>query len=184
MTTILSFDVGIKNLSYCFLRAEPEKTTIIEWDNLCVTDENCKKIKIEKLTEEMLDTLMSKFDQDYDIDLVLIENQPMLKNGMMKTVSVILYTFFNLMKLQYGNVRQVKFISATNKLKCEDYALKDISSYKDRKKVSIEVARLRVQRLCPHLLTWFDSNKKKDDLSDSLNQAVYFINNVLQFKVQ
>ena len=177
---VLAIDVGIKNLSFCYLSTTTTKTTVLEWDNICVTEDNCRKIKIENLTEEVLRTLLDKFNDGYDIDVVLIENQPMLKNGMMKTVAVVLYTYFNMMKIMFGNVREVRFISATNKLKCKDIDGISIETYRDRKQASIALAKVRVQRLCPDKSSWFENHQKKDDLADSLNQAIYYILNVFK----
>ena len=48
MTVILSIDVGIKNLSYCLLEVTNCNTVkVIDWDNIAITDKNCKKIKMQ-----------------------------------------------------------------------------------------------------------------------------------------
>jgi hypothetical protein len=180
MKTILSIDVGIKNLSYCLLETLSSKITIKEWNNISVTNANCKKIKLDILTECILTTLGAYFDDSLTVDVILIENQPMLKNGMMKTVSVIIYTYFNMLRLQYGNIGEVRFISASNKLKCQTSIIntkKD--NYKDRKLLSINIAREYIQKLCPERYEWFESQTKKDDCADSLNQGLYYIQNVL-----
>jgi hypothetical protein len=187
MIKILSIDVGIKNLSYCYIHTNEGKTQLVEWNNICVTEANCKKIKLEDLTEAMLDKLTEYFGDNREIDVVLIENQPMLKNGMMKTMSVVIYTFFNMMKLQYGNVKQVRFISATNKLKCRlSNELEDTikTTYKDRKRLSVEIAKLYIQKMCPDKTEWFSQQKKPDDLADNMCQAIYYIENVLKYDIQ
>ena len=183
---ILSIDVGIKNLSYCVLEAFPSHTNIIDWDNICVTNENCKKIKIEELTELIIQSLTEKFNDSFFADIVLIENQPSLKNGMMKTVAVVIFTYFNILKCQYGNINHVKFISATNKLKChkvQTISTTKASTYKERKKLSIQIASLYIEHLCPERLDWFLNHNKKDDYADSLNQAIYYIESVLKFQI-
>jgi Holliday junction resolvasome RuvABC endonuclease subunit len=178
---ILSIDVGIKNLSYCVLTVTENEVTIPNWDNIRVTDSNCNKIKLEELTEELLKALNETFSDTFEADIVLIENQPMLKNGLMKTLSVMIYTYFNMMRLQYGTISEVKFISATNKLKCQKVAEVQTSStttYKDRKKLSIEVVKRYLEEISPSRLSWFSQQKKQDDLADSFNQAMHYIENV------
>ena len=49
-------------------------------------------------------------------DYVIIENQPVIKNPTMKTMQVVIYTFFQTMKVLYGVVDHVKFVSAAAKL--------------------------------------------------------------------
>jgi len=180
---ILSFDVGIKNLSYCYLETSGNSTTrIIDWDNLCVTDKNCSKISLDELTPCVLATLTDHFDDAFEADVVLIENQPMLKNGLMKTVAVIIYTYFHLMKLQFGNIQEVKFISASNKLKCKKVpANSDIKTYKNRKKLSVEVTKLYIERIAPERMEWFNSHSAKaDDISDAVLQGIYYIEYVVK----
>lgn len=183
-TKVLSFDVGIKNLSFTHFETHAQQgTRILDWQNISVTEENCKKIKLDTLTECMLNTLIQIFDETFETDIVLIENQPMLKNGNMKTMAVVIYTYFNVQRLQYGHIREVKFISASNKLKCLksqelESTLKE--QYKDRKKLGVEIAKLYLPIICPERLDWFTSQKKKDDVCDSFCQGIYFMEHVLK----
>jgi hypothetical protein len=177
MQKILAIDVGIKNLSYCYIDTSPK---IIKWETICVTDENCKKIPLDRLTDALLDTLFKYFDDSFEADVVLIENQPMLMNGNMKSVAVIIYTYFNMMRKKTGNIGQVKFIAASNKLKCKKAIDLNTETYKDRKKASVDLARLYIVELFPDHLEWFDKQKKADDASDSFNFAIYYMEKVLE----
>lgn len=175
---ILAIDVGIKNLSYCLLSASgraASEMSILEWDNLCVTEAKCNKLKTEEMTEAILQALMIHFDDSFEVDVVVIENQPMLKNGMMKTVSVVIYTYFNILKILHGGVKEVRFISATNKLKCR-VALEAggaTGSYKERKNLSVEVVRAYLPHVAPDKSAWFESLKKADDAADCALFAIY-----------
>jgi hypothetical protein len=171
---VLSIDVGLKNLGFCCL-SQGATPSIIDWDVISVTDLNTKKAKLEDLTPELLEALREQFDDSYEADLVLIENQPMLKNGMIKTISVVIYTYFNMMKMQFGNIKQVRFVSATNKLRCKRASAQLATSYKDRKDQAIALARLYTTELFPDRIQWFDSLKKKDDASDSLLYALHYL---------
>lgn len=179
---VLSFDVGIKNLSYCVLEKDvgTDEIRIISWENLCICESNCKKIAFENLCELLILKLQESFDGDFNADVVLIENQPMHKNGLMKSVSVMIYTYFNILKLQFGNVTEVRFISATNKLKCK--RVKEVGgntakTYKERKLLGIELARRYIEAMCPERMSWFESQKKKDDLSEAALAGIYFLEN-------
>jgi hypothetical protein len=178
---ILSIDVGIKNLSYCYLDLNVN-VNIIKWENLCVTNptENCKKLGIETITELVLQVLNDNFNESFEANIVLIENQPMLKNGLMKTISVIIYTYFNMMRLQFANISEVKFISAMNKLKCKKGIDLKIDTYKDRKKASIDLTKIYINAYFPDQMNWFNMQKKQDDYSDCMLQAIYYIEKVLQ----
>ncbi len=175
-TTVLSIDVGIKNLSYCSFSVH-ETISILDWQNITVTDRCIKKIPLQELTELILATLEEHFDDTTKYDYVVIENQPMLRNGLMKTVSVMIYTYFNMLKMHHGNIVDVRFVSASNKLKGTE--LKQ-GTYKDRKKSSIELANIHIGKYCPNLQSWFFRQSKKDDCADSLNQGIAFIRKTFQ----
>lgn len=172
---VLAIDVGLKNLGFCCLSQHGTSTSIQEWDVFSVTDLNTKKAKLEDLTPELLEALRERFDDAYEADIVLIENQPMLKNGLIKTISVVIYTYFNMMKMQFGNIKQVRFTSAMNKLRCKRASAQQASTYKDRKEQAIALARLYTADLFPDRLQWFDSIKKKDDASDALLYALHHL---------
>lgn len=183
MTRILSLDPGIKHLSYCYLSVEDGKIEILDWNNLCVTEANCKTITFEILIDQLLETLALHFDDAFSADIVIIENQP-LKNNKMKSVSVAIYTYFNMLKIHYGNIEKVQFIRATEKLKCRRYQELPQNlgkaSYKDRKLASIQLCRLYLKDISPEKLEWLDGKKKRDDLSDNFCQAIYYIEHTLK----
>lgn len=162
---LLSIDVGIKNLSYCLLKDTGE---ILDWKNVSVENEDKK---LEHLVENYLLVLMEHFS-DIQVDTVIIENQPMLKNGLMKTLSVVIYTFFNMLKIQHGVINKVSFISATNKLKCKKMKQVPSKVYKERKKQSIELTR---EYLAPDRLQWLNAQKKQDDLCDAFLAGMYYL---------
>ena len=108
------------------------------------------------------------------IDYVIIENQIGPLAIRMKTIQGMIVQYFIMSDF---NVEHIEFISASNKLK--DCDLKDKEKYSDRKKLGIS--------RCLELLTtdfrfnehihYFNGHKKKDDLSDSFLQGLWFINN-------
>jgi hypothetical protein len=70
----------------------------------------------------------------------------------------------------------IEFISASNKLK--DCNIKQKTKYSERKKLGISKCLETISsdfRFNEHL-HYFNSHKKKDDLSDSFLQGIWFIN--------
>jgi hypothetical protein len=108
------------------------------------------------------------------IDYVIIENQIGPLAIRMKTIQGMIVQYFIMSNL---NVKHIEFISASNKLK--DCDIKDKEKYSDRKKLGIakclEIFKSDF-RFNEHI-NYFNEHKKKDDLSDSFLQGLWFINN-------
>lgn len=176
---VLAIDVGLKNLAFCYAehpqqpQQQPQPTVnVIWWENVQVTTD-VKKPSMEMLIEALTSKLTDLFAADprfVTADAVLIENQPAIKNGAMKTVAVAIFTFFIMLKLQQGTVGSVRFMSPTSKLKCAKVPSGIAKSYAERKKAAIETVRLY---LSPENKAWFDAQKKKDDLADAFLMAQY-----------
>lgn len=129
-----------------------------------------------------------------DLD-IYIENQPVFKNPIMKSISVGIYTFFCMKKILHPKIiSSINFINATVKTK-QDFVIqlnnlvgiksniKDFKSYASRKDFSEDI----VKQIIPQLSYSRDyinniistSNyaitKKKDDLADTLLYQLYVI---------
>jgi hypothetical protein len=92
----------------------------------------------------------------------------------MKTIQGMIVQYFIMSNLI---VEHIEFISASNKLK--DCDAKDKAKYSDRKKLGIAKCLETITndfRFNEHI-DYFNSHKKKDDLSDSFLQGIWFINN-------
>jgi hypothetical protein len=78
----------------------------------------------------------------------------------------------------------IHFVSSSNKLKLFTGDDDKSSTYSDRKKMGINITKTILSDvLSPyyvednnHLLNWFVSHKKKDDLADSYLQGLWYIN--------
>ena len=126
---------------------------------------------------------------------IYIENQPVFKNPIMKSISVGIYTFFCMKKILHPiAINSINFINATTKTK-QDFVLKlnkligleseikDFELYKKRKDFSEDI----VSQIIPKLKYDYEfinniisiSNytliKKKDDLADTLLYQIYII---------
>jgi hypothetical protein len=114
------------------------------------------------------------FENEGKIDYVIIENQIGPLAIRMKTIQGMIVQYFIMSNL---NVDHIEFISASNKLK--DCDVKDKSKYSDRKKLGIAKCLELITidfRFVEHV-DYFNKHKKKDDLSDSFLQGMWFINN-------
>ena len=114
------------------------------------------------------------FENEGKIDYVIIENQIGPLAIRMKTIQGMIVQYFIMSNL---HVQYIEFISASNKLK--DCETKDKKTYSDRKKLGISKCLELITtdpRFNEHI-EYFNKHKKKDDLSDSFLQGIWFINN-------
>ena len=139
----------------------------------------CKNTSIQELCVKLLTKLQQQKHNLLQVDSIIIENQPVLKNPTMKSIQMILYTFFTehgLME-QSSPISCIKLFSARNKLKTYDgptIACTLKNKYNKRKFLSIEYTKYFIKQD----KKWYDfflSNTKKDDLADCYMQGIYYI---------
>jgi len=195
---ILSFDIGIKNLAYCLMykdnTIDNNNIKIINWDiiQLIEDDVKCKGVSLDAITNVLYNKLQEIF-LDYDITEVLLENQPVLKNPVMKSIQIILYSFFQYEKVLMGrDINLIKFINASNKLKLgknlseinnSEDIVKIKSKYTKNKKLAIIYTNhfLQERLIEEDYIKYneiFNKHKKKDDLSDAFLQGLYYIEKI------
>ena len=212
--SVLSFDIGIKNLSFCLL--DKTSNNIVDWgiiniscDKLCqhVNTKNkccdksgtflhgdkilcsshsklkqypnkCKKIKsdnsVYNIGKKMVEEL-DKYPDFLESSDVIVENQPSLKNPTMKSIQMMVYSYF----LIRGKCEKLEMINARNKLKvykgpkisCD---IKD--KYKRNKFLAIEYCKEMIKNEKKEFIELYNNSKKKDDLADSYLQGIYYNN--------
>ena len=164
---ILSFDIGIKNLAYCYSDDE----NIIKWGILDIQGSS-----VNETSENCIRLLDETFKDDI-IDKVLIENQPVQKNPVMKTVQIVVFTFFGYKKeIEKKDIKQIAFVSANRKNKYTqkfDINIECKSKYQLNKKRSIACTGIIVKD--SEWNEYFLKHKKKDDLADSYLQTLAYI---------
>ena len=233
METVISWDIGLKNLSYCILgnNSEDEPLTkhnfsVIDWDlidlypedkeevfkcigltkkktvcgkkasYICKDEYYCKthslkdrkeikkKKKIKRKPFEYALRIKNELDKRpelHKVNTVLIENQPALMNPIMKTVQMIIFSYFSF-KHSEENPIIVKNINAKMKEKLPDKDLewkeskyckhylerieKVKNKYSRRKLLCLEYAKLCLET-APGLQDFLETHKKQDDLTDS-----------------
>jgi hypothetical protein len=112
------------------------------------------------------------------IDVVIIENQLSTLATRMKTLQGMITQYFIM-----RGVPDIRFISATNKLKLFDQKKEaagggdkgDEGCYADRKKRSMEITRALIAEHAPEHIGLYDKHKKKDDLADCFLQGVWWL---------
>ena len=104
------------------------------------------------------------------LDVVIIENQLGTLATRMKTLQGMITQYFIM-----RGVPDIRFISATNKLKLFSKEGEDKGDYADRKKRSMEITRALIAEHAPEHIGLYDKHKKKDDLADCLLQGLWWL---------
>lgn len=157
---LLSIDVGIKNLAMCLI--DPKTKKIHNWE-------------VDGVPPLHKDGLYKCFNRHLkerpwvlNADTVLIEKQPDRNKGI-KSVENFLHAYFII------NDKDVIIYDA--RFKIPDVAGPGRAKYLERKAASIARARAFINATGPNK-EWvpvFDRHKKKDDLADTVMQALSFI---------
>lgn len=115
-------------------------------------------------------------------DVVLIENQPALKNPTMKSIQMMVYSYFLVRGLTVDEypLENMEMINARNKLKAyKGPAVPCIiqDKYKRTKFLGIEYCKHMIHnsQVSETFREMFTASKKKDDLADSYLQGQYWI---------
>ena len=135
--------------------------------------------------KELGNTLFSELDKNplfINCNYITIENQPVLKNPTMKSIQMMLYSYF---LIKNKNIINIKLLNATNKLKVFKGKLSNEDSTKlisiqDKYKKNKHTAILHSKYLLKdniYILDIFDKHKKKDDLADAFLLCKYSIIN-------
>lgn len=138
--------------------------------------QNCNKSSLTILCRKMFEKL-DMIPELLQVDHVLIENQPTFINPTMKTISVMLFSYFiykGIHKKEKNKsiIQTVNFCSPIKKKYLSQikniYKIKN--NYKLTKKINIEICKLIISEKSKYICM-FNKYKKKDDLADSLLQG-------------
>lgn len=171
----------IDSKMYCTKHAQKIKT---EFDN----NEKLQNIKIINCMKEPLYDLGTKMYHELDqhpeiltTQKIVIENQPSLTNPTMKSISMLLLSYFIMKKHP-----SVEFISPSGKLKVNQILSKDILALCPKKNKYAVTKELGI-KFTEKLLELFENeadlkqvinqSKKKDDLCDAFLHAFYHMHN-------
>ena len=159
MMRLVSVDPAIKTLAICKLDVNDTKISNLEMMLIDLCPE--KKVKSCSFGDIMksLFVELEKINMD-GVKTVIIENIPSYKNATIKTISIGIYSFFSIKG--YDTI----FVNPNSKNK----EIKACKTYVERKKKSIELAMDLLDDKSREKLFAF---KKKDDISDCINQGFY-----------
>lgn len=154
---ILSIDVGTKNLAFCLY--DNTSKVIHNWDASGIPTESTLGLFpcLLKHLRSMPWTLTT--------DIVLIEKQPE-HNKRMKSVEHFLYSYFLISN------RNVQLWDARHKV--PDIAGPGKAQYRKRKQAAIQRCETFLVETQSQFLSFFRESKKKDDLADTVLQAISY----------
>lgn len=155
---ILSIDVGIRNLGMCLI--EPTTKKIKQWDASGIPPQH-----EDGIYTTLKNHLRSK-PWVLESTKILIEKQPD-RNKTMKSVEHFLHAYFII------HDKDVQVYDA--RFKIPDVVGPGRSMYLKRKKASVVRCTEFLENYNPELLEWFQKQKKKDDLADTVMQALSYI---------
>ena len=145
---IISFDIGINNLSYCIFdiisedsnnntsgtnipsentttletktletNTQKQPYTIADWNVLNINIDGVKKPTIHYLTRNII-KLFDEIPLFLECNKVVIENQPCMKNPVMKSIQMIVYSYFAIRGITDNKTTsEIVLMSASNKMK-------------------------------------------------------------------
>ena len=179
---------GKNNNYYC----KPHKLILEKEENKPqkIKKLKCRKIRVEELRVNMF-KILDNIPEIFAADEIIIENQPTLKNPKMKAMADALFDYYVIkgimLKIHNSNIKDVKLICPSNKLKVnEDNSVEilarttDEKKYKVTKQLSVKYCKQLIQNDKANL-DHFLSFKKNDDLADCFLQGCYYLD-ILKIK--
>lgn len=164
-----------------------------------------KKVSSINLTQ-LADALFDEVDKHPEVlnaNIVLLENQPVLKNPTMKSVQMFLYSYYVMKGYKDANkaVNTIQCYMASKKLDIIKLMPLDVynnikseiknikSQYSRNKKIAVRLTEniLSSKAInCSKYETQFNKSKKKDDLSDALLMTIHYLekDNIKKTKIK
>tara|TARA_B110000967_G_C18736468_1_gene485355 strand:+ start:149 stop:877 length:729 start_codon:yes stop_codon:yes gene_type:complete len=138
---------------------------------------NANHVGLDILGSNIYHGLMALKNLD-NLDYVLIENQPVLKNPKMKSIQMIIYSFFMFMAETPKSAHKTILFNPSTKLKVYDGpTIKTTikNKYAIRKFLSVEYTKYFLNKTQnTNWIEFFNDNSKKDDLADAYLQALTY----------
>jgi len=178
MIQLISFDIGIKNMAYCYCNINNNNFKI---EKLNKIDLNLSKnSNIQKIIDNTIDFLEITLNNEININqndklVVLIECQ---MTSIMRTIQTVINTYFKMIGKYEGYNIETIYLSPKHKLNIiNKYGDKIASnSYKQNKTDAIYFAKYLLENTYKDekILEIYNNMKKKDDISDALLMCIYY----------
>jgi hypothetical protein len=181
MIQILSFDIGIKNMAYCF--------SIIDNNNLKIEKLNKIDLNINKNAniQTIIDTTIEFLEITLNDDITINKNDKLVvliecqMTSIMRTIQTVINTYFKMLgKYESFNIETI-YLSPKHKLNIiNKYGDKIHSNnYKQNKTDAIYFAKFLLENTYKNedILNIFNNTKKKDDISDAFLMCIYYFEN-------
>jgi hypothetical protein len=149
-----------------------------------ISGTSCMKQSVDS-TAYKLYTILDKIPELMQVEKVLIENQPSMKNPTMKTIASLLFGYFVMRgfvdkNITKSTVKELKFVSPSNKLKVNKTTTDNVLAkgketdkvYKMTKKLGVKYCQSLITKKDLDFLTGY---KKKDDLCDAFLQGFQYL---------
>lgn len=181
----------INNTTYCWCKDHEKNAQKFEKNIKIkkISVKNCNKQDVQ-ITAEILFKKLDEISELLNVDTVLIENQPAVKNPIMKRIAAMLYSYFiirGVMDKKGGSIiTNVKFVSPSNKLKVNEETTNKKLKQTEKNKIYKMTKKMGI-KYCKSLIDENDLNElekysKKDDLCDAFLQGFKYIFNVVPQK--
>tara|TARA_A100001011_G_C14173409_1_gene783567 strand:- start:110 stop:976 length:867 start_codon:yes stop_codon:yes gene_type:complete len=154
-----------------------------------------KKVSKKSVGSMTIDVLRLKLIKELEdrknlleVDSVLIENQPTLRNPKMKAISSTIYDYYLIRGIfdkdkNNSKIKIVKYMSPSNKLKlAEEGDTQKLIKLKGNQAKTYKLTKSLGIKYCLKMIEknekwkkFFNNTKKKDDLADCFLQGMYYL---------
>lgn len=172
---------------YCWCQEHYEKgkeTFLKRISKKKISGTSCMKQSVDT-TAYKLYTILDKIPELMQVEKILIENQPSMKNPTMKTIASLLFGYFVMRgfvdkNMTKSTIKELKFVSPSNKLKVNKTTTDNVLAkgketdkvYKMTKKLGVKYCQSLITKKDLDFLTGY---KKKDDLCDAFLQGFQYL---------
>lgn len=171
MPTLLSIDIGIKNLGWALLTFEEDDTIVDCKFGIFIIDDNDIHANTARRKESTVIRRCNRIIDFFEIfgvlpDMIVLERQ--VNNNTMAMELMYAITM-------YASINEISLFVFDPKLKFTFYHEEYTTKNKAHKRASVVRATEYIKTKFPDKVELFESNEKKDDISDAINQGITYL---------